>query len=608
MDDRDYDGKAGKQLIDFLGGGKAAKDGTTIDYVKRDAKGHDGRAYANDPRVGMIGGSYGGQIQYAIAGIDPRLDTIVPYITWNDLTYSLAPNNTSFIRGVTSDTQGAMKFVWTLGFFATGVVQGFQTAPDDPSRIPLCPNFDERVCPASVNMLVTGMPNEAATAALRHASVASFAGDIKIPTFIVQGQRDTLFNLQESVATYRALRAQGTPVKLLWQRGGHSGSGAPGESDETFEKQTYQGTALLEWFDHYLRDNRKAPSLDFTFFRDWVRYDGDATPAIGRAAEYPIGHVDDLNLSADGSLQPPGGPVQAGTQQLLTTVAGVPTSYTELSVADPGSEPIDVPGTSTAFTTAPLPADLDVIGVPRLDARLSAPLQALTGEAVGAVAEPVAFVRLEDVSPDGAVLLKNKLISPVRVSNTTVPTQIELPGIVHRFAKGHRIRLVIAGGDLAYRGNLVPGPVTIATSAAQPSILHLPVAGENEYGPVVRAAAPRGGASRTCKSRRRITLHLRRRYAKRVRSATVYVAGKRVAKLPRGRRSVRIDLRNRTRGRVTVRIVMRLRDGRRVVDTRRFRTCARRWPCSDGSRRAQVRVQRVAIDDRAHPLGQLGAV
>ena len=43
----------------------------------------------------MIGGSYGGQIQYAVAEQDPRLDTIIPIITWNDLSYSLAPNNTS---------------------------------------------------------------------------------------------------------------------------------------------------------------------------------------------------------------------------------------------------------------------------------------------------------------------------------------------------------------------------------------------------------------------------------------------------------------------------------------------------------------------------------
>ena len=47
-----------------------------------------------DPRVGTIGGSYGGGFQFAVAGIDARVDALVPMITWNDLSYSLGPNNT----------------------------------------------------------------------------------------------------------------------------------------------------------------------------------------------------------------------------------------------------------------------------------------------------------------------------------------------------------------------------------------------------------------------------------------------------------------------------------------------------------------------------------
>src|SRR3954453_5077394 len=78
LDDRDYDGQAGSQLVTFLGGGKAATDGTKVDYVKTDETAIDGQHHANDPRVGMIGGSYGGQIQFAVAGVDPRVDTIIP--------------------------------------------------------------------------------------------------------------------------------------------------------------------------------------------------------------------------------------------------------------------------------------------------------------------------------------------------------------------------------------------------------------------------------------------------------------------------------------------------------------------------------------------------
>ena len=44
---------------------------------------------AGDPRVGMTGGSYGGGIQLSTAGIDPRVDAIVPVIAWNSLQTSL---------------------------------------------------------------------------------------------------------------------------------------------------------------------------------------------------------------------------------------------------------------------------------------------------------------------------------------------------------------------------------------------------------------------------------------------------------------------------------------------------------------------------------------
>ena len=105
LDDPAYDGKAGKQMVSVLAGTKAYLDADKqpqrIRYVAQESKG--------DPRVGMIGGSYGGQIQYAVAMQDKRVDALIPIITWNDLSYSLAPNNTSLTRGVTYATEGVAK-------------------------------------------------------------------------------------------------------------------------------------------------------------------------------------------------------------------------------------------------------------------------------------------------------------------------------------------------------------------------------------------------------------------------------------------------------------------------------------------------------------------
>ena len=41
--------------------------------------------------------------------------------------------------------------------------------------------------------------------------------------------------------------------------------------------------------------------------------------------------------------------------------------------------------------------------------------------------------------------LINGLVAPIRIPDVTQPVHIRLPGIVHRFAAGHSIRLVARG-------------------------------------------------------------------------------------------------------------------------------------------------------------------
>jgi putative CocE/NonD family hydrolase len=468
LDDPDWDGKAGSQLVSFLAGTKAATDGTTIDTVKLDAPG--------DPRVGMIGGSYGGQIQYAVAGQDPRVDTIVPIITWNDLAYSLTPNNTTLSHGVTSTTPGVAKYQWASLFTAVGIADGVQGVQQDPNRvIGTCPNFDDRVCPGVIEAGVTGQPSPATLDLLRHASVTSYMDHIRIPTLLLQGEADTLFNLNESIATYEALRAQGTPVKLVWQSWGHSNSTpAPGElgdgdggysPTDTDGNPTAEGRVVEQWLDHYLADDPAAPALDFSYFRDWVAYTGDATPAYGRAHAYPAGTDRTLRLSGTDTLTADRAAVRPGTARFATPAAGAPTSITEISGASQDVPLFDAPGTFAQYTGAPLRADTDVVGPPRVTLRLDAL----------AAAPPTLFLKVEDVAPDGSVTLPGRLVAPIRPSSLAGPVTVTLPAIVHRFPAGHRVRLVVAGSDGAYRGAPGPAAVSITTGPAAPGTLTLPV-------------------------------------------------------------------------------------------------------------------------------------
>lgn len=85
LDDPSYDGQAAKQIIDSLSTGTPAPAPAVPSNIQTDG--------AGKAIVGMIGGSYGGAVQFATAFQDARVRAIVPIITWNDLGYSLGPNN-----------------------------------------------------------------------------------------------------------------------------------------------------------------------------------------------------------------------------------------------------------------------------------------------------------------------------------------------------------------------------------------------------------------------------------------------------------------------------------------------------------------------------------
>ena len=62
---------------------------STLPGVELDAPG--------DPRMGMVGGSYGGGIQLVTAATDCRVDAIVPTIAWHSLVTSLDKADTAKI-------------------------------------------------------------------------------------------------------------------------------------------------------------------------------------------------------------------------------------------------------------------------------------------------------------------------------------------------------------------------------------------------------------------------------------------------------------------------------------------------------------------------------
>ncbi|WP_328827599.1 CocE/NonD family hydrolase [Streptomyces sp. NBC_00252] len=477
LDDPGIDGQAASGLIDFLAGTRAADDGTRADFVTLDAKG--------DPRVGMIGGSYGGAIQLATAAVDHRVDALVPMITWHDLAYSLDPNNA--VGQGSRDVPGAFKWQWTNAFYLIGETQPLTVPGLDPTRVNSlsCVHFVSRAC-AIIRTLNSGSYPPAATADLlayaRGVSPVTYLKQVKAPTLLVQGQADTLFNLNEATATYKTLTAQGTTTKMIWQSWGHSGGmtdPAAGELDLTKGdlESSYVGRRILSWFDRYLLKRTGTDTGPaFAYYRDWITDPADTYATTGQLPALD----EKFYLSGDGKLVDNRTKVTSGSRGYANWL--VPTSHSESSLSGtiglPDPAPYDTAGTYLGWTSAPLTRTTDVVGAPKATLKVDSPKARQSQNSGDAADRLVLFAKLYDVAPDGSKTLVHRLVAPVRVPDVTKSFTVTLPGIVHRYEKGHRLRFVIAASDDAYTGNRGIKPVTVVTSPRDTGMLELPVVGD----------------------------------------------------------------------------------------------------------------------------------
>lgn len=273
-----------------------------ITYVARKRVARlDGR---RDPRVGMAGGSYGGGIQLNTAAIDPRVDAIVPGIAWHSLLTSL--NKRDAPKG------GWGSFLYGVGLptsLAGGVLgrAGLQTGTLHP-----------QVTRAFANGLLTGELSDSNRRFFRTRGPGRLVRRIDAPTLLVQGTVDTLFTLQEAVTNYRILRAQGTPVKMIWFCGGHGVcSTAPGTAPLSLpaDQERTTSRAALTWFARHLkrRDVRTGPG-----FR-WYADDG----RLRSAGRYPLGTDGVLAGEGTGRLAlAPGAGAESGNVIAASPVSG----------------------------------------------------------------------------------------------------------------------------------------------------------------------------------------------------------------------------------------------------------------------------------------------
>ncbi len=213
-----------------------------------------------DPRVGMVGGSYGGGIQWVTAAQDCRIDAIVPIISWNSLVTSL--NKT-----------GIVKAGWSSLLIAG--------AAND--------HLDPTIRAAYTTSLTTSTQNPTEVAWFAARGPDDVLKDVHVPTLIVQGTVDTLFTLDEGIANYHAMRANRVPVSMVWFCGGH-GLCLTNQGDPRAVEN-----AAIAWLNRWLKRDTSVstgPTVDL-IDQNGVRY---------AATQYPLPTSSSLTGRGGGTL------------------------------------------------------------------------------------------------------------------------------------------------------------------------------------------------------------------------------------------------------------------------------------------------------------------
>ncbi len=274
------------------------------------------------PRVGMVGESYGGGIQFAAAEQDCRIDAIAPTIAWNSLGSSLDKNQT-------------LKAGWS------NILESVASSA----------RLDPEIAAADNEMKATGQVDAKATRFFLSRGPAQFLSNVKIPTLILQGTVDDLFTLDEGVANYLALHKAGVTVSMAWFCGGHGICLTnPGSAIAV-------GPLSLAWMEHYVAKDASVKVLrGFAFVdQNGTTYEAPGYPLAGGEA-FTADGSGTLVLKSGGGSGPPTLPANSQAANAVDLVAS-------------GVTP--APADNSVSISVPLTRDAVVVGAPTLSLEYS---------------------------------------------------------------------------------------------------------------------------------------------------------------------------------------------------------------------------------------------
>jgi alpha-beta hydrolase superfamily lysophospholipase len=172
------------------------------------------RAEISDTQIGAYGYSLGGGAVWNATAAGVPFKAVAPSITWTSLKTALQPQLLS----------------------KSGIIQYLA------ALVPLA-RWDPELL-AARDALTTSETSSAVTALAASRSVAPKLATITTPTFVIQGRHDFLFDVDQALAAYKAVRG---PKRLYISDLGHLPAPNPVAEQGTLISE------LLKWFDRYVR-------------------------------------------------------------------------------------------------------------------------------------------------------------------------------------------------------------------------------------------------------------------------------------------------------------------------------------------------------------------
>lgn len=411
-----------------------------------------------DPVVGGVGLSYGGGFQTIGAGVDKRIDAIVPTSTWYDLRYSLY------------NTPKSEYLALLVGVGAAGLGRAepftYQAFVDASTFNRVSPNFSQTM--------------------YRHSAVSYCENNSAsmqqpgIPAFFIQSSNDILFNLNEGFDAFQCYRKANPNSKFMAVRYGHPDVLVSTTSWGKFTEENVScggaSIPVARLAFSFLSQNLVDAWLNAGYSADYltvpdlraVLEDGSATNGPkGETAEGGCHEVAKLGANPSGAplIQRGGVSATATPSSVQNVVAGVPALLAPVIVpndpatlASPLMKSYTGPEAGTVVRLAqPSGSDRKLLGTPTVTLTVSPtnPLQTAVDN------PPILFLGLVRKTADGRQQLVHDQVQPILGFGTQTVT---LPGVSMLLHGSDELGLVVFGYHPQYFNYYTRIPLSVNLS------------------------------------------------------------------------------------------------------------------------------------------------